>query len=218
MKLYNLNTDKIENIKTFVFEGIRYILDKLSETQLNSIGLYRIAFESPYARRYYISTQIKALIGNIYTISYIKVDKPLIDVKKLMAKDLRETYKSFKDRPRVDTGLGFDVYGGLNDIEEIKTWYDDGETVIEDADDNLVTVAPSDYLTIRTAILADRKALFIKRKTKIQELIDLIDVEACVYYEATPYIVNEEILDEGGNGTGEFHDVTYYKNNVTDWD
>jgi len=217
MRLYNSHIDQVENIDTFVFEGIRYIVNKLSEAQLNSFGRYRLSFESPFAKRYYINTQIRELIGNLYTIHYTKVDKELIDVKKLMAKDLRDTYHSLKDRPRVDTGLGFYVYGGLDDIEEMKTWYDDGETAIEDADDNLVTIELSDYVTIRNAILADRQILFYKRKTKIQELIDMVDVDACIYYEATPYIVNEEILDENDIGTGEFHDVTYYKNNCTDW-
>ena len=217
MKLYNISTDKIENTKVVTIGDSNVIVSKVSEAELNAGGYYYIVSHSPANRRYYINTPTRELIENKYVLDYTSVQKDLADVVNLLFKDLRVTYYALLDNPKVDTTLGYYVWGGLESVEELRMWKDYAYNEIIDADEQTQSVDGNSYSTIGHAIKADRRGKYDTRKIKVAEIQAFTTVDECIYYEATPYIVNEEILDENGDGTGEFHDVSYYRNNVTDW-
>ena len=218
MRLYNLNTGKIENIKTFVFEGIEHIISKQSEAQLNNIGLYRIAFESPYDRRYYINTQIKELVGNLYITSYTKIDKPVEQVQALMVKDLFVVADKYEDEAIVDTGLGYNVKGSAKALKAFEVGAKRGILEVRDEYYKKHTVTVPQMAQIVADGEDNAISLFNIKGRKFDEIEAFQTVAECVYYEATPKDVESPILDEvTGEPTGETEMITIYINNVKEW-
>ncbi len=216
MKLYNKNTDKIGNIKVIQDNGTFYV-NRLSDKQLNELGYFKVIYESKPSRRYYNFTENKELVGNVFTISYTATDKPLKSVKKLMLKDLKESFLSYALRPKVDTGLGFIVDGGRDDIKNFEIGKKYGLEAIKDADGNRHPVTDSDYDTVITAIEQKGMSLYATKWQKEAEINEMGTIDEIVLYEATPYEVQEEITDEVGEPTGETRTVTRYKNNTQEW-
>ena len=215
MKLYNLATDKIEDLTVVTINDVNVIVEKTTEQVLNEGGYYHISYISPPNRRYYTVTQTKSLVDNVYVVGYTSVEKPLADVIALMEKDLRETYyKTYLELPRINTGLGYDVWGSLESVEELRMWKDYAYTEIIDADDNTQTVDGTSYTAIADAIKTYRRLVYDRRKVKVSEVHTLVDVDACILYEATPYGCPE--LDLEGNPTG--GTTTCYRNLVKDWE
>lgn len=215
MKLYNLELDKIENIKTInTDDGVRYV-NKLTTSELVVQGYYPIEYTTIPNRRYYTYTVVKSIINDVYTVTYSPIERPLATVIGLMEKDLRETYyKTYLELPRIDTGLGYDVWGSLESVEELRMWKDYAYTEIIDADDNTQTVDGTSYTAIADAIKTYRRLVYDRRKVKVSEVHTLVDVDACILYEATPYGCPE--LDLEGNPTG--GTTTCYRNLVKDWE
>ena len=212
MKLYNININKIENIKYFSNNGIQYV-DKLSSEELNSFGYYKLEYLPKPNRRYYTVIEVKEIINNIYTISYTAIEKPLNIVIALMSKDLRETYKNLLDYPRVDSTLGYDIFASLDSIEELRLWKDYAFTEIFDADGVIQTVNGESYTTFSEVIKTYRRGIFDIAKIKTSEVANMADINACILYEATPFDCPEYDID--GNLTGET--IICYKNNVKEW-
>ena len=213
MKLYNQNIDKTENIKSFVSNGVQYIANKLTEAELNTMSYYYIEFVSPPDRRYYTYTEEKAIIENRYTNVYLPIERPLSDVIERMQTGLRETYIDLGLRPRLDSTLGYDIFGGREDIEDFQMWKEYAETEIVDADGNFQSVTGGSYDTIATVIKDHRRLVFTTGKVKNAEVKAFTSIDECILYEATPYDCPEYDMD--GELTGST--VTCYRDNVTDW-
>ena len=171
MKLYNIHMDAIGKYNTIINAGTTYIVNKLSEMQLNALGYYNIVSESPHNRRYYINTQTKSLVDNKYTIGYTFIEKTLFDVQLLMLSDLRIVYEEKVLRPLIDTGLGYNVFGGQLDVIEMQDAKDNAETTIIDSDNNEQTVDGTIYTTIGNAVKSKRNMLRVAGKTKVSELL-----------------------------------------------
>jgi len=77
MRLYNENTDRIEEVKSIVFDGSNMYADKMSETDRNSAGYYNLAYGDKPNAIYYTFTESSELVGNIYTTTYTPIEKPL---------------------------------------------------------------------------------------------------------------------------------------------
>lgn len=89
MKIYNSNTDKIEVLpKTIEVNGVNKYTHKMTESELNTQGRYKIFIGEKPNERYYTYDESKALIDNIYTVSHIPADKDVADVKAMMASDI----------------------------------------------------------------------------------------------------------------------------------
>ena len=219
-KLYNIATDSIGNYKTIKVDDTVYIVDNSSEPVLNDLGYYQIVSESPEDRRYYINTQVKALVLNKYTISYTTVEKALLDVQSRMLDDLRSAYEEKSIRPIVDTGLGYNVFGGQLDVIELQDAKNNTESVIIDADNNEQNVDGVAYTAIADAVKLDRTTLRLTGKAKVSEVNALTTVNECILYEHQPYdyTITQEDIDnclECGYTLGEI--IVKYTNNITDW-
>ena len=82
MKMYNQQTDLIETVpQTLEVNGVNVFTSKMSEAQLNNEGWYNITYGSKPDRRYYSSVENKALVGNIYEITYVATELPIADVQ-----------------------------------------------------------------------------------------------------------------------------------------
>lgn len=220
MKLYNQLDDKIENLKVIYHTSGNYVVDKLDITTLNTLGYYPIVQVSPPDRRYYTATRAESIVGENYEISYTPIEKPLAVVQDRMLDDLRDVYNKKALRPRVDTGLGYDVYGSQSDIAEFVDAKDNAETEIVDADNNIQSVTGVSYTTIADAIKADRAILRATGKTKVAEIKAFTTIQECIDYEheAYDYTITQEDIDnnpEAGWTLGEI--ITRYRDNITDW-
>ena len=215
MKLYNLELDKIENIKTInTDDGVRYV-NKLTTSELVVQGYYPIEYTTIPNRRYYTYTVVKSIINDVYTVTYSPIERPLATVIGLMEKDLRETYyKTYLELPRIDTGLGYDVWGSLESVEELRMWKDYGFDEIIDADDNTQSVDGNSYSTIGNAIKTYRRLVYDRRKNKVSQVKNLTSIDACILFEHSPYDCPE--YDDEGVLTGAT--TTCYRNLVKDWE
>lgn len=217
MKLYNQNNDKIEDIEYFDKDGIKYI-SKMSEEELNSYGYFKLKYKTRPSSRYYTYTENVGLIGNLFTFDYIRDNKPLDDVKKLMLQDLKETLVKVSEKPIVDTGLGFSVDGGRIDVKNFEIGKKYNLPMVKAADNNFYPVTQEDYDTIISAIELNGIMVYQRKWEIEQEIAGLTSVAECERFENEPYEVTEEIIDyETGQPTGETQVVTKYKNNVKEW-
>jgi hypothetical protein len=220
MKLYNQNTNKIENSKTITtLDGTMYV-DRLTEKQLNDYDYYKIEYQSPPNRRYYTSVKSSSLVGNKYVVGYTKTERPLDEVKKSMLKDLSKVYKEKQIRPRVTTSLGFDVDGGYNDIVNFEIGKKFALPQIKDADNIKHDATSADYDTIINEIQMNGISLFNTKDTKESEINALATIAECEKYENEPYdytITAEDVANDIDGTLVLGQAVTRYRNNVKDW-
>ena len=219
MKVYNSKTNRIEELNPTIQtdNGILYT-SKMSEVELNNEGIYFIEYKSKPNRRYYTYTEESSLVDNKYVVSYTTIDRPISEVHESMLQDLSKAYAEYKDRPKVDTGLGFVVDGGYNDIKNFEIGKKYALPEVKDANNNKHSVTISDYDTILSAIELNGISLFVTKDTKEQEIRALTTVEDCILYEATPYEETVDVVDEmTGEPIGETQVVTKYRNNVKEW-
>lgn len=219
MKKYNINTDKIEELPSVVQtdSGSMYT-NKMSNEALITEGYYPIAYGSIPNRRYYTYTESKSLMDNVYTITYTPVERNITEVQALMLSDLSTAYAGYTKRPRVDSGIGFFVDGGRDDLLNFQIGQKHSIMTVRDADniDHVITAA--DYVTIITAMEAAGIAAMQLKWFKGVEIGSMLTVADCVLYEATPYQATVDILDPiTFLPTGGTEVVTKYKNNVKEW-
>lgn len=217
-KLYNINTDKIEDLTLIEYEGANIYASKISTSRLNSMGYFPIRHEGFAGnRRYHNSTRSASVINNVYVITYDITDKPVEEVQTKMLKDLNEVAESNETSASLDTGLGFTVRAGRNDLDSFERGAKRNLKEVRDINGVKRTITVPEMAKIAEDIETQGMVLFETKWNKFDEIKAFTTVAECILYEATPYIVNEEVIDELGAGTGIFEDVTKYKNNVKDW-
>ena len=214
MKLYNISTDKIEDKKVVLINGVNIIVDKVSEQVLNDGGYYYVSYESPPNKRYYISTQTKALIDNTYVVGYTSIDKAVSDVQGLMIKDLMEQGIIYGDEATVDTGLGFIVRGRDEDLVAFNIGSSRNRNSARDVNGQEHSLNPAQLGDIATLIEDNGMMLYDVKWGKFDEVQLFTTVDECMLYEAAPYDCPE--LDEEGNLTG--GTTTCYRNKIKDWE
>ena len=133
MKLYNSHTDSIGKFKTITDGNTVYIVSKLTEQALNDLGYYEIVYESQPSRRYYISTQVKTLIANKYTVSFTSVQKELSDVKALMYTDWLEYANEKEEALTVDSSIGINVKANSSALQAFGLGAKRGGTTVRDS-------------------------------------------------------------------------------------
>ena len=217
MKLYNINTDRIENDKTFTHDGINYIVNKLTTEELITFGRYKIKYLSKPNRRYYTSEETKELIDDVYTISYTQIEKALDDIKKLMHEDLFEASEKIEAETEIDTDLGYKVKGTRNDLDSFERGAKRGILEIRDTNYQKQNVNISELNNIITKIEDNGFLHFNTKGFKFDEINDFTTVQECMLYEATPYEKEIDEIDEFGELTGNKIIDTLYKNNVKEW-
>jgi len=223
MKKYYLPQDKIVDLpKTIEVDGINRLTSKMTEDELIAQGYYPISYESKPNRRYYTSTENKALVGNVYTIAYTPTEKPLVDVQATLIASVEETAnKKFNE---ATTGYTAGEMSSWNELES-----DAREHQVEPLlsgmlyDEAMISGITVDELAdkvLTNAIGFKQVKSYLSgtRKKKILEVAEL-NFDACILYEATPYdytLTEEDIVDGIGEGTiGDV--VVRYRNNVTEW-
>ncbi len=183
MKLYNINTDKLEEVNINLTDDPIYLVDEAMDAHLNSIGLYKVIDAVAPDERYFSYVEDNSLIDNEYVIGYTVTELDVDDVRRRLADELRVTSDEAKRRPRIATGLGYDIWGGREDIAELKDHYDNAEDQILDADDEIQDITGAEYGTIATAVKAYRANLFAIQKTKVTQLKNITTIAQCIEFE-----------------------------------
>ena len=224
MKRYNTTEDKIVTVpSTIKVGGVTKLTNRMSAEELVQAGYLPIKYGSLPNRRYYTTTEVKEVIGNVYTITYEAVEKSVADVQKLMLKDISESFKAFGKRPVVDTGLGFNVDGGLDDLQRFEIGKELEVGVMMDKDGISHDVSADDYDAVILAIKTYGLKLYQTKWAREAEVKAFSTIAECMTYEKTPYTVSELIVDDNGDavldadGNEQYQDVVHYKNQCKEW-
>ena len=186
MKLYNIHKNKIEDLPYIDDNGIKYPL-RMSDNQLNRIGYYRVEYRGVPNRKYYTFSETRKVQGSIYVIDYKTIDKPLDGVKSLMLHELKTQFTKESLRPRITTGLGYEVDGGRHDLENFTIGRKHNVTMITDADNNIHSVTDADYAKIIDAIEKKGMELMSMKWQRRDAINALPDVASCVAFEEVPF-------------------------------
>jgi len=214
MKLYNKNTDKIEDIDFIYDKEGSHQVTKISEARRNELGHFNVAYGKKPNPRYYTTTRDKKVIGNVYTISYTAVEKDLAEVQKLMIKDLKEASDKYIEEAMIDTELGFRVRAKRSNLDDFERGAKRGKLKARDIYGREHTVTKTEMLQIASDIEANGEILYDTFWAKFdaimgnegRDITAFQTVDECIYYEATPYEVEIDMILVPG-----------YKNNVKDW-
>ena len=218
MKLYNQNTNRVVTTKTVTTDKGIFYVNKLTDEQLNTLGYYKLKYENQPSRRYYTSEVTTAIVNGVYTTSYRAVDKEISTVKAAMIKDLFETAEILLDTAEIDTTLGFKVKAARKDLDTYERGSKRNVLDVRDVNFKKYTITKQELDSIVNAVETNGILLLQTKGIKFDEIDAFTTVAECILYEATPYEVEEEIIDEMGEPTGEgTHTVTRYKNNVKEW-
>ena len=219
MKIYNQITDKIEELpKEINDNGIVKLSKILSDEDKIRLGYCPIKYLPKPDQRYYTYTENKEIVENIYTISYIPVERDLDIVKKEMIQRLSDSFKKVTKRPKVPTSLGFTVDGGREDLQNFELGKKYQIESVVDAGDQVHTISPeTDYDTIITEIELYGINLWQKKQLKKQTIMGFTTIQECIDYEHYEYEEEVDVLDENGEPTGETKIVTKYKSLIDEW-
>ena len=206
MELYNSANDTITDELHFLSDRMYAHLTRdiktITPELLNSCGYYEVVYAEKPSERYYISTEVRTVVGSVCQITYTTVDKPVADIKDLILLDVSSSFAASQERPAVDTGLGYSVDGGRKDLQNFEIGKEFNLPQVRDVDGNFHTINTGDYDTIIGAIKVNGLMGYQAKWTKEATIAAMTTVAECVLFEATPYVVDG---------------VTYYKNNAKEW-
>lgn len=223
IKLYDSNAGRIKTYKkgdTVEFNGANMYVEKLTEAQLNSTGLYHVDHGSVPNRRYYTSTPSNGLVGNKYVVGYTSAERPLMEVKQAMFKDLFEHGEKKENEAKVTTSLGITVEASPRAQKAFELGAKKGVTRVRDENFMPHDVTVPQVNQILSEIEDELLTIFQTKETKFDEIVALATVTDCELYEATPYdyVVTQADVDADFEGTltlGQI--IVRYKNNVKEW-
>ena len=153
------------------------------EATLNSLGIFTASVTPPTAdRRYY---DIEEVVDyTTATVRYTETPKAVGDVQARMLRDLSTVFAAKKsERPVVDTGLGFSVDGGREDIDNMEIGQKHGLPQVRGADDLWYAVSTADYDTIISAIELNGIKLFQTKWSKEATVSAFTTLDECIAYE-----------------------------------
>lgn len=223
IKLYDQNVDKIKTYKkgdTVVFDGANMYVEKLTEAQLNSIGLYFIEYGEYPNRRYYTAIPTRGLVGNKFVIGYTPTERPLDEIKGLMIKDLFEHGEKKENEAKVTTSLGITVEANPRAQKAFELGAKRGVTRVRDENFMPHDVTVPQVNQILSEIEDKLYEIFTTKETKFDEIIALPTVAACANYEneSYDYTVTQADVDADIEGTLTVGQViSKVRNNVKDW-
>lgn len=192
-----------------------------SEELFNSVGVFTATEDIIPDEKYYRYDEVIDYATKHITRTPIPLDIAI--VKERMKKSIKDTFQSKADKPIVDTGLGFSVDGGYRNLVDFQIGKEFAFPSVKDSDNNFQPVTASDYDTIINAIKTSGVTLYQTKWAKEAEVDTLVDIDACILYEATPYTYTytQEDIDniiDNVYGIVVGDTVTRYKNNCTEWD
>jgi len=221
MKRYNSDTDRMERLpKTLEVDGINRLTSKMTEVELIEQGHHPISYGSRPNRRYYTAVENKALVNDIYEVTYIAEDLLVADVQAKMIKDLaiRATEKEesgitvigmeiatdAKSQAKLTAGVTF---FGRNPNQTRRFKHKNG---FADATETSMIEIQDALATHIEKVTQNEESIYIAIKA-------LGSIEECILYERTPYDYPLTGDDElAGLGT-EGDVIERYKNNVKEW-
>lgn len=205
--MWYFNNEIIKSPRTIEIGGITYPKQVFKDKEFlsaNGIKPYR---EEPVDSRYYWQGA-KAITETDTEVvcSYEKIDRliedrlevnedgsPMLDEdgNQVVTKGLKDRLKQknsqeFKTkiaRPRVATGLGFDVDGSYQDLQNFQVGKEFGILEIKDADGNIHSISLEDYDTIITAIKAKGLELYKAKWVAEAEIDALTTMEEIIAWE-----------------------------------
>ena len=224
MKRYYITEDRIVTVpSTIKVNGVVKLTKDMTNKELVILKYLPITYGSFPDRRYYTAIENKKVIDDLYTITYTPKEKPLENIQNLLLKSVSESFKTFSKRPVVDTGLGFNVDGGLDDLQRFEIGKELGITVMMDKQGIPHTVKTEDYDAVILAIKTYGLKLYQAKWARETEIKSFTTVKQCITYEHTPYTVKELVVDKANepildkDGKEQYKDVTKYKNLTKEW-
>ena len=95
-QMYNQSTNEIETLPNALeVGGVNKYTSKMSEAELNAEGWYNVTYGPKTDSRYYINTEVKALVGNVYEVTYTQTDRDLATVTEEAQDRTDNSCKSF---------------------------------------------------------------------------------------------------------------------------
>jgi hypothetical protein len=95
-----------------------------------------------------------------------------LDMAKIVKKkEIKEQFQLFSKRPVVDTGYGYSVDAGREDLQNFEGALSLGVTQIRAADNNIYSVTTNELQSIITKIKANGLAMF-QKKWELEKQID----------------------------------------------
>jgi len=169
MKLYNQNTDKIENYNSIEVAPLETkVVAHLTEVQLNSYGYFHVEYGERPNSLYYTNVESGSIIANKYQIVYTSIELPLQTVKdNVIAKIMQ------------DTKMALDEAVAKYSAGEMASWTSLEEQAIAFLGGELITNCPmlkdeadacsQDYATLANEIVANANGLRALRTAKVAE-------------------------------------------------
>jgi len=133
-QMYNKTENKVMKVpKVINANGANRYTSKMSIEKLNSLGWYEVEKGIKPDAKFYTNKEQAELIDNIYVIEYKAIEKSVEDLQNTLKSKISNKYKKEMIRPLVDTGLGYFIDGGRDDLESFKIGKKRGFTFIKDA-------------------------------------------------------------------------------------
>ena len=181
-------TDEIiRQPKPLVIDGVWDANAFKDNAKLATVGIkpYReVQVDSKY---YWQGALTKVDNGTEVVGTYEAIPRDIEALKEAMKSKVSIAFKALANKPRVDTGLGYYVDGGRDNLGDFEVGKEYNLPQVKDADGNFHAINAGDYDTIIGAIKSNGLALYQEKWAKEAEIDALTTLDAIIAYEATPY-------------------------------
>jgi len=189
------NNNVIKRPKSMVTDKVTYSKEIFNdEEKLNSLGIFRLTEDLIPDRRYY--SYEESINYSTRNIDRLKVEKPLESIKARILKNISKSFKSVSKRPIVDTGLGFSIDCGIDDIKRLEIGKEMNTSIIVDSDGVPHISSPEMYSTILFKMKARGLELYQQKWSKEEEIRNMDTIKDIMMYERYPIAYESASLDE----------------------
>lgn len=218
----NIKTEEIiKSPKQISVDGITYPPQVFKDKELlKSLGIkpYR---EVKIDEKYYWQGQLTRVDNGDEVIgTYEAIPRDIGQLQDKLLSKVSQEFKSItSQRPVVDTGLGFYVDGGKDDLTNFEVGKKYVLPEVKDYKGETHPITVEEYDNVIQAIEMNGLNLFQEKWAKEQDIKALDSIEAIIAYENTPFIETRKVftLDENGakTYTGDTEEVEVTKDMCT---
>lgn len=218
----NINTkQEYRGNKPLVLDGITYPVQIWKDKSfLKSKGILPLSIRGVDSKYYWQGQAIDTVNENEVVRTYEEIPRDIEQLQNVLLGKLSAAFKSItSQRPVVDTGLGFYVDGGKDDLTNFEVGKKYALPEVKDYKGETHPVTVEQYDNIIQAIEVNGLNLFQEKWTKEQDIKALGSVADIKLYENTPFIETRKVFTVDENGvkmyTGETEEVEVTKDMCT---